>query len=128
MKLHHVALVCRSQENADRFYEGILGLRKIKSFMLGKDLAEQIFEIPRECRVILYGNDHFAAEVFVADPAPGKVTPFVHLCLEVEDREEFVKRCEAMHVEVNRIPKGDALLTFIKDYDGNLFEIKKSPE
>ena len=45
---------------------------------------------------------------------------------EVKDREEFIRRCEAMHLEVNRIPKGDTLLTFVKDYDGNLFEIKGS--
>jgi hypothetical protein len=32
-----------------------------------------------------------------------------------------------MQVEVNRVPKGDRLLTFVKDYDGNLFEIKEAP-
>ncbi len=28
-------------------------------------------------------------------------------------------------VEVKRIPKGDSLLAFIEDYDGNLFEVKE---
>ena len=120
-------MVCRSQENADRFYGGILGLRKIKSFTLSKDLTGQIFEIPRECQIILYGNDNFAAEVFVAHPAPGKVTSLVHLCLEVEDREGFLGKCQAMGLTVKRVPKGDSLLTFVHDYDGNLFEIKEAP-
>jgi hypothetical protein len=43
----------------------------------------------------------------------------------VKNIEEFVNRCEAMQVEVNRVPKGDRLLTFVKDYDGNRFEVKE---
>ncbi|NVM22576.1 MAG: VOC family protein [Desulfobacterales bacterium] len=127
MRLHHLAVVCRSQENADRFYQGVLGLKRIKNFVLNRELAEQLFDISRKCQVILYGNDNFALEVFVADPVPGKNATFEHFCLEVEDKEEFVKRCEFMHVELRRIPKGEALLTFVKDYDGNLFEIKERP-
>ena len=127
MRLNHVALVCSSERSADDFYEGVLGLRKIKSFVLGKDLAEQIFEIPRESQIILYGNDNFAVEVFVAKPAPGGVSPFVHLCLEVKNREGFLGKCEAVGLTVKRVPKGDSLLTFVQDYDGNLFEIKELP-
>jgi catechol 2,3-dioxygenase-like lactoylglutathione lyase family enzyme len=126
MRLNHVALVCSSEQSADDFYEGILGLTRIKSFVLSKDLARRIFGIDREYGVLVYGNDRFTAEVFLAASAPGRETSFEHICLEVKDREEFVKRCEAVHVEVNRIPKGDALLTFVKDFDGNLFEIKES--
>lgn len=126
MRLNHVALVCSSEQNADFFYKDVLGLRKIKSFVLSNDLARQIFGIDREYRVVVYGNDRFTAEVFIDDSLPERDTSLEHVCLEVKDREEFVKKCEAMHVEVNRIPKGDALLTFVKDYDGNLFEIKET--
>jgi len=95
--------------------------------VLSNDLARQIFGIDREYRVVVYGNDRFAAEIFLAAHPPGPDNSLEHVCLEVEDREDFVKRCESMHVEVNRIPKGDALLTFVKDHDGNLFEIKEAP-
>ena len=125
MRLNHVALVCSSEQRAHDFYEGLLGLRKIKSFVLGEDLAEQIFEIPSERRIILYGNDNFAVEVFVENRAPESASPFVHLCLEVKDREGFLGKCEAMGLMVKRVPKGDFLLTFVQDYDGNLFEIKE---
>ena len=127
MRLNHVALVCRSEQSADDFYEGVLGLKRIKSFALSKNLAREIFGIDRESRVLVYGNDRFTAEIFLAARFPRECTSFEHVCLEVKDREEFVKRCEAFHLEVNRIPKGDALLTFVKDYDGNLFEIKEAP-
>jgi catechol 2,3-dioxygenase-like lactoylglutathione lyase family enzyme len=127
MKLNHVALVCSSEQRADDFYAGVLELRRIRSFVLSRELARQIFEIDDECRVLVYGDSRFTAEVFLATPAPGRETNFEHIGVEVKNIEEFVKRCEAMQVEVNRVPKGDRLLTFVKDYDGNLFEIKEAP-
>jgi catechol 2,3-dioxygenase-like lactoylglutathione lyase family enzyme len=126
MRLNHVALVCSSEQGTNDFYRGVLGLRRIKSSILSKDLAGQIFGIDREYRIVVYGNDQFTAEIFLTDHPPGPSTGLEHVCLEVKDREGFVRKCEALHVEVNRIPKGDTLLTFVKDYDGNLFEIKES--
>lgn len=126
MRLNHIALVCSSEQSADDFYKDVIGLRKIKSFVLSNDLALQIFGTDREYLILVYGNDQFTAEVFIDDSSPERDTSLEHVCLEVKEREEFVKRCEAMHLEVNRIPKGDTLLTFVKDYDGNLFEIKES--
>jgi hypothetical protein len=37
---------------------------------------------------------------------------------------QFRKKCRDLDVEISQIPKGDRPLTFIRDYDGNLFEIK----
>ena len=125
MRLHHVAVTCSSQENADRFYEGLLPLQKIKTTTLSEGLAGQIFDTAQKCQVILYANETFAVEVFVPASLPGKRAPFVHLCLEVENREEFVERCQDMALPVKRIEKGDSLLTFVEDFDGNLFEIKE---
>ena len=47
-----------------------------------------------------------------------------HICLEVDDLDSFLKKCRSMDINVSRIPKGDATITFIRDDDGNLFEIK----
>ena len=125
MKLDHVAVVCRSQENADRFYRKILGLAKIKASLLSEDLAKAIFHVARRCTVITYGNDNMLVEVFVPETPAENRAPFVHLCLEVENREEFVQKCRDMALTVNRIKKGDSLLVFVADYDGNLFEVKE---
>jgi len=127
MKLNHVALVCSSEQRADDFYEGVLELRKIKSSVVSSELCRQIFDIDNECQVLVYGDSLFTVEVFLATPAPGRETSFEHICVEVKNIEKFVNRSEAMQVEVNRVPKGDRLLTFVKDYDGNLFEIKEAP-
>jgi catechol 2,3-dioxygenase-like lactoylglutathione lyase family enzyme len=127
MRFHHAAVVCSSPETSDRFYEGILGLKKVKSVSLNSDLAEQLFGTARECGVILYADETLAVEVFLDISTPTERSPFLHLCLEVEDREQFLEMCHAKGVEVNRVQKGDSLVTLIKDYDGNLFEIKESP-
>jgi len=126
MRLHHVGLVCSSQERADRFYGGILGLTKIKTSELTEDVMEQIFHTPQRCLMIFYGNDGLAVEVFVPEESPARKAPFEHLCLEVKEREAFLKKCHDNGLEVRRIPKGDTFLAFVADYDGNLFEIKET--
>ena len=125
MKLNHIALVCSSEQRAKDFYEGLLNLKRIKSSVLSRELSRQIFDIDGECQVLVYGDGPLTVEVFLTTSVVRRGNSFEHICVEVEDVEEFVKTCEAMHVEVNRVPKGGRLLTFIKDHDGNLFEIKE---
>ena len=44
---------------------------------------------------------------------------------EVDKLEAFLKKCEAMKVEIIRVAKGDSIVIFLKDYDGHFFEIKE---
>jgi len=125
MKLHHVAVVCSSLKNADRFYGEILGLQQIKTSVLNRELAEKIFDADLECQFILYENENFTIEVFIIPAAQQKITPIAHLCLEVDNKEKFAKNCQANGLVVKKIPRGNSLLIFVKDYDGNLFEIKE---
>ena len=128
MRLHHVALVGRSLENADQFYEEIVGLKKIKTVALNKGLAKQLFDTALECQIVLYGNENFSVEVFITATTPRKISPFVHLCLEVDNRKQFLENCQSAGIMVNRVPRGDSSLIFVEDFDGNLFEVKESPE
>jgi catechol 2,3-dioxygenase-like lactoylglutathione lyase family enzyme len=121
-----MAIVCSSIERADRFYEGVLELKKIKSGTLDRVFGEQLFGISQECEMILYGNEEFRIEVFVTFSDPKMKVPYVHTCLEVNNRKSFARKCEEAGVTVKRIPRGDYMIVFIQDYDGNLFEIKES--
>jgi len=125
MRQHHAAVTCHSSENADRFYTGILGLEKLKTSLLSKELAEILFDIPMECQIILYGNDDVTIEVFITNTRAFDSDPFVHLCLEVEDKTDFANRCDEAGLIVKRVSRGDATLIFVKDFDGNLYEIKE---
>ena len=126
MKLHHVAVVCRSLENADQFFEGILGLKKIKTSTLQKELVARLFNRDVECRLNFYSGHGIAIEAFVTDSVERGKMPFVHLCLEVEDRETFLKNCQAAGLPVNRVSKGDSTVVFVEDFDKNLYEVKES--
>ena len=126
MKLIHVALACRSEVNCDRFYQDLLGLRKIRSKTIPSSLAEQVFGRKEEFRVIDYADDTLHFEIFV-DPHVGREHGRLeHVCLEVADLEAFVRNCRASGATVLQVPKptGD-LLTFVRDYDGHLYEIKE---
>jgi len=125
MKLHHVGCVCGSLENAARFYEDIVGLKKIKTSTLDKELAEQIFDISLECEMVTYGNKNFNIEIFVGAHVPKNIAGFGHFCLQVGDREDLLRICESADLPVKRVPKGGSVVTFIKDFDGNLIEIKE---
>ena len=124
MVLKHVALVCSSEQNSDKFYGQLLGLAKINSKILPRELSRQIFGLDSEFQKIDYADDTIHFEIFINSKASIDVKRIEHVCLEIEDMEALLKKCRAMEAEILQIPKGDKLLVFIKDFDGNLFEIQ----
>lgn len=124
MVLKHVALVCGSKENSDKFYEQLLGLAKINTKILPRELSRQIFDLDSELEIINYADDTIHFEIFINGKESIDVKRIEHVCLEIEEIKAFIKKCRSMGVKILQIPKGDKLLVFIKDYDGNLFEIQ----
>ncbi len=41
------------------------------------------------------------------------------------DLQDFLKKCNDLDVEISQVPKKNHTLSFIRDYDRNLFEIKQ---
>jgi catechol 2,3-dioxygenase-like lactoylglutathione lyase family enzyme len=124
MNLRHVALTCSSEMNSDRFFRNLLGLEKSEPKILPESLAKAIFNIEAEPLMINYRSQQVHFEIFIAGDSKSGVKQIAHVCLEVDDLETFLKKCRDLDVKVSRIPKEDRTLTFIRDYDGNLFEIK----
>jgi len=125
MFLKHVALVCNSEGNSDKFYGDILGLEKVSSKTLLSALAKQIFDIHSEFTMINYADDNIHFEIFIGkhDYIGKRIE---HVCLEVADLEALLNRCRAGGVKILQVPKGDRTITFIEDFDGNQFEMKES--
>ncbi len=126
MRLKHVALTCSSEQNADRFYRDLLGLEKTAPKRLPSDLAKAIFGLKTELTIINYLDEQIHLEIFIAGRHAGPAAAIDHLCVEVNDLHGFIEKCRALEVKIKQIPRGDYTLTFIKDYDGNLFEIKEN--
>ena len=124
MLLKHVALVCSSEKRADRFYRDLLGLKKSEPRQLPAALARAIFDLETDLVIINYRNDDLHFEIFIAGRIENPAAPINHVCLEVDNLQNFIKKGRDLGVAISQIPKGDYTLTFIRDFDGNLFEIK----
>ena len=124
MILRHVALTSSSEINSDRIFKDLFGLQKSEPKILPVSLSKAIFDVDSELVMINYQGEDIHFEIFVTGDSKSSVKKIAHACLEVEDLETFLKKCRDLDVKVSRIPKGDRTLTFIRDYDGNLFEIK----
>jgi len=120
MDLLHVALTASSEDGADGFYVDLLGLKKAEPKILAAEISRALFGIDRELTIINYTGEAAHFEVFVCPAALTPAGRIDHACIAVENLPEFLRKCETFQVEIIRVPKGESLITFIKDADGNL--------
>ena len=124
MHLVHIGLVSTSEAHADRFFGELLGLQKTRTSQLPRDLAAGLFGVDQDLGIAYYGDQGMIFEVFFtgwSEPSAKKIS---HTCIEVADQSEFLRRCREMGYEVREVTKGDKVVVFIADADGNLFEVK----
>ena len=121
----HAAATFRSEETAEAIFGGLFGLPRIKTFDVGPDLCGTLFGIERGARIIQYDAGAAAFEVFVDPAAPPPAPRFEHIAVEVADREHTLSRAAGMGMEVRRFVAGGKEVVFLRDGDGNLYEIKQ---
>ena len=121
--IKHVALQYSDKKQAEIFFTEILGLTLEKTFTLTKELSNEIFGIMEEVTIYAYADKETYFEIFITDKQPNH--GYEHVCIEINNKEEFVKRCKKYDIKPIFIKKGEKTLLFIKDYNGNLFEIKE---
>lgn len=119
----HVAVTFSDKEKAATFFEQVLELKKLKEFSVNADFVEKVFGVHEPVDIALYGNDDIKIEVFFVQ----KTFPhtFEHICILVKSIEELKKRCEKMNVNFFTADKEGRTLYFMRDYSGNLYEIKE---
>jgi len=125
MKLKHTALVCSSEESSDRFYKTLLGLEKMEPKTVPADLSKQIFNIDLELKIIHYTNPDIHFEIFISDYEKTQNNKIEHVCIEMDHLEKFLGKCRFLNVEITQVSMPGKTLTFIRDFDGNIFEIKE---
>jgi catechol 2,3-dioxygenase-like lactoylglutathione lyase family enzyme len=126
MHIHHVGVVCRSRESADRFYGELLGLERIRSFPISRELSRGLFGFDGGFEAHTYVKGDMNVEVFVVTEGFTTNPHLHHAALGVENQERFLASCREAGVEVIQVPKGDKTITMIKDFDGNIFEIREN--
>jgi catechol 2,3-dioxygenase-like lactoylglutathione lyase family enzyme len=125
IKFVHTGLAASSEEKADRFFIDILGLEKSESKVIDKNLTQAIFGIDAELLMIHYRSATVEFEIFVYGEYKAREKQIAHSCLQVNDVKKIVNKCRDACLKVIEIPKGSAVIIFISDYDGNLFEVKR---
>jgi catechol 2,3-dioxygenase-like lactoylglutathione lyase family enzyme len=123
MKILHVAVPCRRVENADLFYGRLLGLIKSEPRSVPRELTLSLFGLDLDLTMIYYTSDDMQFEVFVG-AFPLQAPQVNHVCLKVADLEAFLTLCREIGAQVICAPKGDKVVIFIRDLDGNAFEVK----
>jgi len=123
MKILHVAMPCRRVENADLFYGRLLGLIRGEPHSVPRELTFTLFGLDQNLTVINYTSDDMQFEVFVG-AFPPQAPQVNHVCLKVADLEAFLTTCREIGAQVIRAPNDDKVVIFIRDLDGNAFEVK----
>jgi len=121
--LHHVALQYKDRKKAEIFFTKILNLSFKKTFTLNKKLSNNIFGIDEEVIIDVYSNKDCYFEIFITKRKTKY--NYEHISMEISNKEEFIRRCKKYNIQPMFIKKDEKILLFIKDYAGNLFEIKE---
>ncbi|MFW9879595.1 MAG: VOC family protein [Candidatus Thorarchaeota archaeon] len=126
MDIEHIAVGYNSEEEANKFFVDLLGLKKIRSKSVSKDLMMKFFSVKRETKFVLYGNQDSIFEVFITNDNSRAQDVFTHSCLLIEKRDEFLSRASSMGYDLVKVPRNDnnGYYLFIKDGFRNLYEIK----
>lgn len=126
MQIEHIAVASNSIEDSDKFFSELLGLKKIKDFLLPLDLTKKFFEIDKEQRIVRYGNDNISFEIFITDDDSKAKDIFTHPCIIIDNREKLIEKATSLGFPIIKALRKDRddYILFIKDLFGNLYEIK----
>ena len=89
MLLKHVGLACSTEDNADKFYQTLLGLKKAEPKTLPRELSRAIFNVDAELKIVNYIRENLHCEVFISGRIDSQHRQIAHLCLEVGDLSDF---------------------------------------
>jgi catechol 2,3-dioxygenase-like lactoylglutathione lyase family enzyme len=124
MELDHIGIINKSEEDALRFYTGLLGLEKIRESMLPPELSQQLFSLAMEIKMLVFGKDSLKIEVFLIS---GFVSPFPripHFCIQVRDFPGFLARGREAGVKIIIGKRPGKAVYFVEDLSGNRIELK----
>jgi len=123
--IDHVCIEVSSKERCREVFEEVLGLKPAYSFMIEKDFMERMFAIPNSCEAVVYLDGNTKIEVFIRPEMEKTGGRTSHLCLLLPDRQRILKSSEEKGLAVLHHPRDGRPLYYIRDHDGNIYEIKE---
>ena len=125
MNFIHAGLAASSEENADSFFMDILGLEKSEPKYLDRKLSQAIFGIDADLLIVHYRGRNIDFEILVYENYKVPEKQIAHSCIQVTSLKDTVNKCRTANLKVVEVQKSSGFITFISDYDGNLFEMKE---
>lgn len=126
--LKHVALEVKESDIQD-FYINILGGTISEQFTLAKEVANNIFQIPKELEIyklklvnIQTKGKNLELELFVHDCIEQDCLQ--HICLQVDDPSNVFQKANEKHYWTYLRKSNEKETYFIKDHNDNMFELK----
>ncbi|MBE3122768.1 MAG: VOC family protein [Thermoplasmata archaeon] len=120
--IQHVAVECSDQQSSDRFFTTTLGIPKIKSTILSKEVSAAIFGINKNVPIEIYDNGKMRVEVFINTTR--REPTYDHICIEVDNKSDFITQCKQQGLDPFFVEKEGKQLLFVRDYSNNLYEVK----
>jgi len=130
LKLKHVGWVTNNPDLFERFWCGILGFKKVWESHLTPKMCKALFDIKGGALCRRYEGwgttieIHEFEEKIPEDNYPFNRFGIHHICLQVDDREKFLKLYPFKKYVYNN-PKGHQNI-FIRDFEGNWIELYKT--
>ncbi len=122
--LNHIGTVNESEEKAVRFYAGLLGLERTREFAVDAGLSKQLFSVSREIKVLVFEGQGTKIEVFICPDCLPPSPDLRHIGFLVEDLAGILDKARRAGAEVVEGRSGEKIVHFLKDFSGNLIEVK----
>lgn len=122
MQINHIGINIFDEKEIKAFYQHILELHLERNFEISRHISKKFFGIDNETRAFIVKNEQVTLELFAYDK-PLSVG-YAHLCIEMDDREKTVRKCEESSYPIMRMKREKGDLLFVKDKAGNIFELK----
>ncbi len=125
MQLNHVGIINKSEEDAVRFYGDFLGFEKTREFYVPSELSEQLFSISRDIKMLVFEMDGVKLELFISPDFKPASPDMMHSGFLLNDLTETLNKAPQAGVEVIIGKTKDKTVYFLRDFSGNLIEIKQ---
>lgn len=130
LRVGHIGLWVRDLVRSGRFYRNVLGFERQDSYYVPAKLMHHIFGQDTACTVEVYRRDGVALELFQSDQKMQDqgffplIPGINHFGLEVGDKRAFCQEAKEKGAQVIEVAREDHMVTFLRDPDGILIEIK----
>jgi methylmalonyl-CoA/ethylmalonyl-CoA epimerase len=126
MKLNHIGIINKSEEQALKFYKDFLGLEKTKEILLSPELSKQLFSLSQEVKVLVFEKYGIKIEVFISDFQLAHPN-FTHFGIMLDNFSEITEKAKRSNVDIIIGKHKEKTVYFLKDFSGNLIEVKQKP-